>query len=69
MRERAHNKEVSHPFTDMLPHLLTLALALAPSLASAALYPKDSMVKMIDTRGFRNALKENVCGTTYLTLS
>jgi len=43
----------------MLPHLLTLALALAPSLASAALYPKDSMVKMIDTRGFRNALKEN----------
>jgi protein disulfide-isomerase A6 len=48
----------------MLPHLLalTLALALSSSDVSAALYPKNSLVKMIDQRGFRNALKENVCG-------
>jgi len=46
----------------MLPHLLALALTLTSSFVSAALYPKDSLVKMIDQRGFRNALKENVCG-------
>ncbi|KAI9447083.1 hypothetical protein BJY52DRAFT_1156639 [Lactarius psammicola] len=40
-------------------HLLTLTLAFVPSFVSAAMYPKDSMVKMINTRGFRNALKEN----------
>ncbi|KAI0296562.1 hypothetical protein B0F90DRAFT_1745521 [Multifurca ochricompacta] len=44
----------------MLPLLpLTLALAFAPSLVSAGLYPKDSLVKMIDARGFRSAMKEN----------
>jgi protein disulfide-isomerase A6 len=46
----------------MLPHLLVLTLTLASSLVSAALYPKDSLVKMVDTKGFRNALKENVRG-------
>jgi protein disulfide-isomerase A6 len=49
----------------MLPHLLALALTLTPSLVSAALYPKDSPVKIIDTRGFRNALKENVGGAKW----
>ncbi|KAI0259416.1 hypothetical protein BC834DRAFT_633336 [Gloeopeniophorella convolvens] len=43
----------------MLPHLWALTLALAPSLVSGALYPKDSLVKMIDTKGFRSAMKEN----------
>ncbi|KAH9066919.1 hypothetical protein EDB87DRAFT_1588962 [Lactarius vividus] len=40
-------------------HLLALTLALVPSFVTAALYPKDSLVKMINTKGFRNALKEN----------
>ncbi|KAN0128743.1 thioredoxin protein disulfide isomerase [Lactarius tabidus] len=40
-------------------HLLTLTLALVPSYVSAALYPKNSQVKMIDARGFKNAMKEN----------
>ncbi|KAF8271519.1 hypothetical protein EI94DRAFT_1720313 [Lactarius quietus] len=31
-------------------HLLTLTLAFVPSFVSAALYPKNSMVKMIDAR-------------------
>jgi protein disulfide-isomerase A6 len=46
----------------MLPHLLAVVLALSSSFVSAALYPKDSLVKMIDQRGFRNAMKDNVCG-------
>ena len=50
----------------MLPSLLILTLALAPSFVSAGLYPKDSLVKMIDTRGFHSALKENVCGAASL---
>ncbi|KAI9440791.1 hypothetical protein H4582DRAFT_2127920 [Lactarius indigo] len=40
-------------------HLLALTLALVPSFVTAALYPKDSLVKMINTKGFRNALKDN----------
>ncbi|KAH9986658.1 hypothetical protein BJV74DRAFT_844210 [Russula compacta] len=43
----------------MLLHLLTVILALSSTLVSAALYPKDSLVKIVDARGFRNALKEN----------
>lgn len=45
----------------LLPHLhlLALTLALVPSFVSAAMYPKDSLVKMIDARGFKNALKDN----------
>lgn len=50
------------PYINMLPHLLVFILTLAPSIVSAALYPKDSLVKMVDTKGFRNALKENVRG-------
>jgi protein disulfide-isomerase A6 len=47
-------------------HLLTLTLALVPSYVSAALYPKNSQVKMIDARGFKNAMKENVRVSTIL---
>jgi len=44
----------------LLPYLhLSLTLALVPSFVSAAMYPKNSMVKMIDARGFKNAMKEN----------
>ncbi|KAH9968412.1 hypothetical protein BGW80DRAFT_1338369 [Lactifluus volemus] len=43
----------------MLPHLLAFTLTLVPSLVSAALYPRDSLVKTIDTKGFRNVMKEN----------
>jgi protein disulfide-isomerase A6 len=52
----------------LLPHLhlLALTLALVPSFVSAAMYPKDSLVKMIDARGFKNALKDNVCVSTKL---
>ncbi|KAL0954139.1 hypothetical protein HGRIS_005279 [Hohenbuehelia grisea] len=39
--------------------LVTLALALAPSLASAALFPKDSQVKMLDAKAFKKAMKVN----------
>lgn len=42
-----------------LPLLSISALTLVPSLVSASLYPKDSLVKMVDTRGFRNALNDN----------
>ncbi|THU97674.1 hypothetical protein K435DRAFT_965318, partial [Dendrothele bispora CBS 962.96] len=39
--------------------LLTLALALTPSLVSAGIFPKDSVVKMLDPKGFKQALKPN----------
>ncbi|KAI0040474.1 thioredoxin-like protein, partial [Auriscalpium vulgare] len=39
--------------------LLALTLALAPAVVSGALYPKDSLVKMIDTKTFRSAMKQN----------
>ncbi|KAG6827186.1 hypothetical protein H0H92_012851 [Tricholoma furcatifolium] len=39
--------------------LAALVLALAPSLASAAIFPKDSHVKMLDPKGFRQAMKKN----------
>ena len=38
----------------------TLVIALTPSLASAALFPKDTLVKQLDAKGFRKAMKENV---------
>ncbi|KAI0730975.1 hypothetical protein C8Q76DRAFT_793086 [Earliella scabrosa] len=36
-----------------------LVVALTPSLASAALFPKDSLVKQIDAKGFKKVMKEN----------
>ena len=46
----------------MLPQFLALTLALAstPQLASAAIFPKGSKVKMIDAKGFREAMSQNV---------
>lgn len=43
-----------------LPHLLALTLALAPALVSAAIFPPDSLVKMLDAKGFKKVMKENV---------
>jgi hypothetical protein len=42
------------------PKILTLAFALTPSLVSAALFPPDSLVKVIDAKGFKKAMKANV---------
>lgn len=44
-----------------LHHWFAFTLALTPSLASAALFPKDTLVKQIDAKGFKQAMKENVC--------
>lgn len=41
-------------------HLLALMLALAPSLASAGLFPPDSVVKMLDPKSFKKAMRANV---------
>lgn len=43
----------------LLPQLIAFGLALAPSLASAALFPKDTLVKSIDEKGFRKVMKQN----------
>ena len=42
------------------PQILAFAFVLAPSLVSAALFPPDSLVKMIDAKGFKKAMKANV---------
>ncbi|KAG6865658.1 hypothetical protein C0991_000577 [Blastosporella zonata] len=39
--------------------LAAIALVLAPSLASAAIFPKDSLVKMLDPKDFRKVMKAN----------
>ena len=44
----------------LLLQIIAFTLALAPSLASAAIFPKDSQVKMIDAKGFKKAMKQNV---------
>ncbi|KAI0339552.1 hypothetical protein BDW22DRAFT_563975 [Trametopsis cervina] len=38
---------------------LAVTLALAPTLVSAGIFPKDSLVKMLDAKGFKKAMKEN----------
>ncbi|KAF8240236.1 thioredoxin-like protein [Tricholoma matsutake] len=40
--------------------LLALTLALAPSLTSAAIFPPNTQVKMLDVKGFKKAMKMNV---------
>jgi len=44
-----------------LSHLLAfiLSLALAPCLTSAAIFPKDTLVKSIDAKSFRKVMREN----------
>jgi protein disulfide-isomerase A6 len=44
----------------LLAQLLTLTLAMAPAFVQAGLFPKDSLVKMIDAREFKKAMKQNV---------
>ncbi|KIP03817.1 hypothetical protein PHLGIDRAFT_94318 [Phlebiopsis gigantea 11061_1 CR5-6] len=43
----------------LLPQLLVLTLAVGPALVQAALFPKDSLVKQLDAKGFKKAMKEN----------
>ncbi|OSD05370.1 hypothetical protein PYCCODRAFT_1432532 [Trametes coccinea BRFM310] len=38
---------------------LPLAIALTPSLASAALFPSDTVVKMLDAKDWKKVMKEN----------
>jgi len=40
-------------------HFLALTLALVPSLASAAIFPPNSHVKLLDAKGFKRAMKAN----------
>ena len=40
--------------------IFALAIAIAPCLVSAALFPPDTLVKMIDAKGFKKAMKANV---------
>ncbi|CDO68830.1 hypothetical protein BN946_scf184805.g39 [Trametes cinnabarina] len=42
-----------------LPLWLPLVIALAPSLASAALFPSDTVVKMLDAKDWKKVMKEN----------
>ncbi|OJT07687.1 Thioredoxin domain-containing protein C13F5.05, mitochondrial [Trametes pubescens] len=42
-----------------LHNWLPLVIALTPSLASAALFPKDTVVKMIDAKDWKKVMKEN----------
>jgi protein disulfide-isomerase A6 len=45
----------------MLPaQFLALTLTLAPSLVAAGMFPKDSLVKMLDHKTFKQAMKANV---------
>jgi protein disulfide-isomerase A6 len=43
-----------------LRQLLTFALLVAPTLVSAALFPKDTVVKHIGPKEFRKVMKQNV---------
>ena len=42
----------------MLPQLFVVALA--PAFVTAALFPKDSLVKQIDAKQFKKIMKDNV---------
>lgn len=44
----------------LFTQLLALSLALSPNVVTAALFPENTLVKMIDHKGFKNAMKENV---------
>lgn len=44
----------------MLPQLLLWTLTLVPAFTNAALWPKDTLVKPIDAKGFRKVMKNNV---------
>jgi protein disulfide-isomerase A6 len=40
--------------------LATLVLAMAPSLVSAGMFPEDSLVKALNHKTFKKAMKANV---------
>ncbi|KAG5634978.1 hypothetical protein H0H81_000156 [Sphagnurus paluster] len=42
-------------------HFFALLTILAPSLVSAAIFPKDTKVQMLDPKGFKQAMKQNHC--------
>ncbi|KAI0831892.1 hypothetical protein BC628DRAFT_1311267 [Trametes gibbosa] len=42
-----------------LHHWLPLVIALTPSLASAAIFPKDTVVKMVDAKDWKKVMKQN----------
>lgn len=44
----------------LLPQLFTLLLAVSPAVVQAGLFPKDTLIKQIDARGFKKAMKQNV---------
>ena len=52
----------------LFSQLLALSLALSPSVVSAALFPENTLVKMLDHKGFKNAMKENVCMLCFLVI-
>lgn len=41
---------------------------MVPSMVSAAIFPPDSLVKMIDAKGFKKAMKANVGLVDFLDL-
>jgi hypothetical protein len=56
----------SQPLQAMLLfQIFAITLALAPSLTSAAIFPKDTHVKMLDAKGFKRAMKKNVPHTCW----
>ncbi|KAI0630893.1 hypothetical protein C8Q77DRAFT_1219695 [Trametes polyzona] len=42
-----------------LHHWLSIAIALTPSLASAALFPEDTVVQMLDAKDWKKVMKQN----------
>jgi len=40
--------------------LVVLALSMAPSLVLAGMFPKDSLVKVLNHKTFKKAMKANV---------
>lgn len=42
------------------PNVIGLTFALAPLLVLAAIFPKDTVVKMLDANSFEKTMKENV---------
>ena len=54
-------------FLEMLSTLLLmLTLVLMPSLVSAAIFPADLLVKMLDAKSFKKALKANVSSWIFI---
>lgn len=44
----------------MLSSRLLLSLVFVPAFVSAAVFPPDSLVKMLDAKSFKKAMKANV---------